>query len=297
MGIYLKLFENDIDYQNYVKSDDYITPNVSYAEDTDIVYYTPQLLDIVYYDGSALKTIHPSQYKSDLGTAVGVIVIPPGIHPRDGKARFIALKKINSYVTWGPTGTDTPLANYTKVPTTNNAGSTAASSNSYGSLPSDDTRFNGPTSYVDPKAKYYLGARPYIPSPYLADDSFNLEYRKPISSGGNVLADFNGKTNTDLLVALGTAYTAANIAKNYAVDGVDIDWYLPAAGELGFLMPRFAAINESIVAAGGDAIQRNTFWSSTENSSNNAYYVNTYNGTVRNTGKNERYYVCPFASL
>lgn len=39
MGKYLKLYENDVDYQNYVKSDDYIMPNVSYARDTDIVYY------------------------------------------------------------------------------------------------------------------------------------------------------------------------------------------------------------------------------------------------------------------
>jgi len=38
---YLKLYKNDSDYQNYVNSDDYITPNVSYAEDTDIVYYNP----------------------------------------------------------------------------------------------------------------------------------------------------------------------------------------------------------------------------------------------------------------
>jgi hypothetical protein len=38
---HLKLFKNDVDYQNYLKSDDYIKPNVSYARDTDIVYYNP----------------------------------------------------------------------------------------------------------------------------------------------------------------------------------------------------------------------------------------------------------------
>jgi hypothetical protein len=36
---HLKLFLNDVDYQNYLKSDDYIKPNVSYVKDTDTVYY------------------------------------------------------------------------------------------------------------------------------------------------------------------------------------------------------------------------------------------------------------------
>jgi len=41
MGKYLKLYKNDSDYHNYANSDNYIIPNVSYAEDTDIVYYNP----------------------------------------------------------------------------------------------------------------------------------------------------------------------------------------------------------------------------------------------------------------
>ena len=299
MGKYLKLYKNDIDYQNYVKSDDYITPNVSYAEDTDIVYYNylPPIPDIVYYDGSALKTIHPSQYKTDLGTAVGVIVIPEGMLP-DGKARFIALQNAtSSYVTWGGYGTDTSLTNYTRVPTTDNAGSTTTGSNNYGYLPSDDSvNFTGATSYVDPKTKYG-NYTPYIPSPYLADGSLNPAYCEAISGYNNALSDFNGKSNTDVLVGLGTAYTAANAAKNYTVDGIDIDWYLPACGELGFLVPRFAAINESIAIAGGVAVPRDTFWSSSEYSSSGAYYVNTPNSSVSSNLKYYGRYVRSFASL
>jgi len=299
MGKYLKLYKNDIDYQNYVKSDDYITPNVSYAEDTDIVYYNylPPIPDIVYYDGSALKTIHPSQYKTDLGTAVGVIVIPEGMLP-DGKARFIALQNAtSSYVTWGGYGTDTSLTNYTRVPTTDNAGSTTTGSNNYGYLPSDDSvNFTGATSYVDPKTKYG-NYTPYIPSPYLADGSLNPAYCEAISGYNNALSDFNGKSNTDVLVGLGTAYTAANAAKNYTVDGIDIDWYLPACGELGFLVPRFAAINESIAIAGGVAVPRYAFWSSSEYSSGNAYYVYAGNSNVNYNYKDRNYYVRSFASL
>lgn len=36
---YLKYFKTDADYQNYYNSDDFVTPNVSYVEDTNIVYY------------------------------------------------------------------------------------------------------------------------------------------------------------------------------------------------------------------------------------------------------------------
>lgn len=295
---YLKLYENDSDYQNYVNSGDYIIPNVSYAKDTDIVYYNyvplPQLLDIVYYDGSSLKTIQPSQYKADLGTAVGVIVIPSRMLP-DGKARFVALQDAN-VSDWGPKSTDTSLTNYTRVPITDNADSTTTGSNNYGYLPSDDSGFTGPTSYVDPKTKY-KSLTPYVPSPYLADGSLNPAYCETISGYNNALSDFNGKSNTDVLVGLGTAYTAANIAKNYAVDGIDIDWYLPAAGELGILMPRYAAINESITAAGGVAVSRSTFWTSTEYDSSNAYFVSMNVCVMWESNKDYNNYVRPFAML
>lgn len=298
---YLKYFKKDIDYQNYAKSDNYIIPNVSYAEDTDVVYYNapilgpPQLLDIVYYDGSLLRTIQPSQYNANLGTAVGVIVIPSDILP-DGKARFVALQNASSSkVAWGGDGTNTPLTNYTKVPTTDNAGSTTTGSNDYGFLPSDYNGFTGATSYVDHKTKYN-DFSPYIPSPYLGDGSLNHAYCETIS-GNNVLSDFNGKSNTDVLVGLESAYTAANIAKNYSVDGIDIDWYLPAAGELGFIIPRFAAINESIAIAGGVAIPRDNFWSSSEASVGYAYYSRTFNGYVNRSRKNNTIYVRSFALL
>ena len=38
---YLKYFKTDADYQNYFNSDGFVTPNVSYVEDTNIVYYNP----------------------------------------------------------------------------------------------------------------------------------------------------------------------------------------------------------------------------------------------------------------
>ena len=212
----------------------------------------------------------------------------------DGKARFIALQNARSATcSWGPTG-DASFTEYTKVPTTDNAGFTTNSSNRSGFLPSDDTLFTGATSYVDPKTKY--GDRtPYIPSPYLENGSLNPAYCEEISSYNNALSDFNGKSNTDVL---GTYYTAANVAKNYVVDGIDINWYLPAAGELGFLMPRFAAINKSITAAGGVALPWDYFWSSTEYDSKNAYCIRTNLSYIGSESKaNSYFYVRSFAML
>ena len=39
---YLKYFKTDVDYQNYFNSVDFVTPNVSYVKDTNIVHYKPK---------------------------------------------------------------------------------------------------------------------------------------------------------------------------------------------------------------------------------------------------------------
>lgn len=117
-----------------------------------------------------------------------------------------------------------------------------------------------------------------IPSPYLSDGTLNPEYMKTIDGYNNVLSDFNGKGNTDILVGLGSDYAAANHAKDYTIDGVSgIDWYLPAMGELGVMIARLGKINEVISTLGGVAID--TFyqflWSSSKYSLDDAYCVGT----------------------
>lgn len=253
------------------------------------------LCDIAYWDGSAVKTVSKDKWNTSLGTPIGVVVIPEGMLP-DGKARIMGLKPVDasgnpssSHVSmpWGGYGTDTSLTNYTKVPTTDNVGSTSTGSNLYGYLPSD--KFTSATSYVDSGAKYN-DSTPYVPSPYLYNGgelAFNPEYSKALE-GNNALSDFNGLSNTETLVGLGTDYTAANAAWNYS-DGVsNTQWYLPAAGELGFLMPRFNEINSVLTSVGGVAVDTsNYFWSSSEYSSYNAYLLNTRIGYF---DSNDSYY-------
>ena len=83
---YLKLFKTNVDYQNYIESDDCIKPNVSYAQDTDNLYYNPRVdpiilthesnpavMDICYYQGWAASPdeMHKSEAEkvTDIGTA------------------------------------------------------------------------------------------------------------------------------------------------------------------------------------------------------------------------------------
>lgn len=263
------------------------------------------LCDIAYWDGSAVKTVSKDNWSTSLGTPIGVVVIPEGILP-DGKARMMGLKPVDKSgnpstshvdITWSSGGTDIPLTNYTKLPTTDNAGSTSTGSNSSGYLPSD--MFSYEISYVDSGAKYNNYA-PYIPSPYLYNGgelAFNSEYSKTIE-GGNALSDFNGLSNTEILVGLGTDYMAANAAWKYS-DGVsNTQWYLPAIGELGFLIPRLNQITNVLTSVGGIKLSTGGYFLSSSVYSNDyAYNLSTYEGLIYNHYKNGNKYVRVFGII
>ena len=291
---------------------DYVEPHVALIEETNSVSYkaiTPPPLpamagDIAYWDGSSVKTCTVDTWSTSLGTPVGVVVIPESFAP-DGKVRIISLKPVDKngnqsdshqFLYWETSGNyvDTSLTNYNRVPTTDNAGSTSTGSDSYGFLPSD--KFTGTQSYVDPEAKYSQTSN-LIPSPYLGDAP-NPEYYKTISGYNNAFSDFNGLSNTQTLVGLGSDYQAANACWKYK-DGVsNLQWYLPAMGELGYLIPRFNLINASLTAVSGVAVFGDDFfWSSSEYSSGFAYSLYTDDGCVYDNFKGLDSYVRPFCSL
>ena len=125
------------------------------------------------------------------------------------------------------------------------------------------------------------------PSPYLTNGSRNPAYYQTTepSSKYNALADFNGKQNTQILCDLATAqadwktadtitnsygegyYPAACCCWRFHTEGTNQgDWYLPAAGELGYVAARFKTINDTI------SLLRNAYGSSVGSSvSGNAY--------------------------
>ena len=307
---YLKVFENESNYTSYKNSEDYITPNVSMIKATGGFRCKPYIPppptlavagDVAYWDGSKVKTTPLSSWNTSLGTPVGVVVVPKGFAP-DGKPRIVSLlyvdasgntstSKVN--MKWSNVSVDTELTNFNRVPTTDNNGSTSTGSASWGNLPSD--KFTGATSFVDPKAKYYETSR-LIPSPYLGDVP-NPEYNKEISGYNNALSDFNGLSNTETLVGLGTDYVAANAAYKYNDGASNLQWYLPAMGELGYLMSRFNEINSVITALGGVAVASLSFWSSSESSSALVCCLSPSKGGVSGDYKYFSYPVRPFSIL
>ena len=114
----------------------------------------------------------------------------------------------------------------------------------------------------------------------------------------NALSDFNGKSNTDVLVGLGSAYTAAYACNLYGTTALPAgNWYLPACGELGYIIPRFNEIQSALQAVGGVQLNSYGYWSSTEFSSSSSRYVYTYGGNVISSNKNGNVYVRAFASV
>lgn len=310
---YLKYLQTTNDFESFKNSQDYILPNVSYVVETEGVSFEPYVPppppgagDIVYKSNGKLNTINYEEWNSSLGTPVGVLVIPEGFAP-DGKARMLSLNWASSSSTsstsaspmnWSSGHINTSLTKYDRVPITDNAGSTTTGSNSTGYLPSD--KFTGATSYVDPTAKYSesngVPVSNMIPSPYLGDKP-NPAYYAEISGYNNTLADFDGEGNTDVLVKLGPCL-AANAARTYKAAGAEeIEWYLPSAGELGYMLSRFNKIQAALTKVNAPQLS-SVFWSSSEYSSNYAYSVDSYVGVVQyaNTSVNVRN-VRPFAII
>lgn len=231
---------------------------------------------------------------------------------------------------WGVYGTDiSSLPNLNQAPivgsgsNVGNASSTVTGQDSYLYLPSD--KFSAVRCPHDTDAYYYSSSSSYdqAPSPYLTDGSRNPAYYQTTSpsSSNNCLADFDGRENTNKIIIQrgskdysswrpGTSsesdYPAASCCDMFYTDGTQQgDWYLPAMGELGYIMPPFNRINEAITKmqnAYGSSVgvtlnTNNYYWSSSEYSSYLARRVNAGNGGVYGNRKNGNYYVRAFLRI
>ena len=103
------------------------------------------------------------------------------------------------------------------------------------------------------------------------------------SSNTNAQTDYNGKSNTAIIVAAhtseSTSTSAAIYCNKYNTTGTSAgNWYLPAAGEVY----DYIYINYSAVKAGwdkvGTTISDSWFWSSSEISKYGAWNVCSYSG-------------------
>ena len=267
-----------------------------------------------------------SEYPSSNYSPVGVVVIP-GNHDvyGDGSCAVISLKEMNystpdtgstSYqnMHWGQDdGTDiSNMTNYNQVCYVGSNGKvnqTVQGVTNDGYLPSDNfTTVQNP--YDKDTYFYFNDSDKYIPSPYNEDDTRNPAYYQTSSpsSSNNAMSDFDGVGNTKILTDLATAqsnwktastitnsydsgyYPAACCCWRYHTEGTKQgDWYLPAMGELGYIMVKLKKINQTIntlITAYGSTVgiqvlDDDGYWSSSEYDSEHACHVYTYNGGWR----------------
>ena len=317
---YLTLHEELSSYQSLTLNSEN-TPHVSYVKENDTVYYMPVILpsievgSIAYVDSSSnLKYCSPDDWSSSLGIPVGVVAIPTNFLPDSPEMRLIAIYSVDSAGTrnendtwqtkskWCSASTyDIPeLDNYYYQGPCLDVDSNTITGSIGNSLCSD--RFNVQMNPYDDGYGWNTTGKTIAPSPYKVDGSFNEQFIDntffPVDGRLNPFSDFKGKENTDILVGLGTAYTAANAARKYkAYDGDTLEWYLPSAGELAVYYHDFNKINAAIAKAGGLKLSDGYYWSSSEYSSGTAMGLYPGYGVQ---GPNYKYtvdYVRPFAQI
>ena len=271
---------------------------------------------LCYYNGSLL--IYPQT--QDGGTPIGVVVVPTSHNVYgDGSCGVMSLAPMNyntpdiggtteQMMYYGSVGAVTNLAKMNSLPIIAKDGVVAnniVSTSPIGKLPTDYfTTLQNPN---DPDTYYNRTDAFGTPSPYNADDSRNFQYSQTSSpsTSANALSDFNGKGNTAILTNLVSAQpnwrTDATIVNEKGSDGKCTgyypaacccwrfhtvgtkqgDWYLPACGEMGYVLPKFTTIQSGIVKGNGVALSQNyVYWTSTNYSDNSARVVYTTEGWV-----------------
>ena len=318
MGKFITNFDTVNAYNEAAPSFD--LPHVSLTEDNNIVHYHPissLAVGMYLYNNGTTGTTANSN-------VVGVCVIPDGLLP-DRKARFMSVKAITTASTAGSTSENGIIwssnysrtilpKQYTEVPCVGlNEGegtgvitNQVEHSNNNGYMPSDSENgnFTALTNPYDSVTMFaYNDSDHHIPSPFMNNGAFNENYSTLFTTGGtainNALSDFDGFRNTQILIKDADVVAAKHCAI-FNPGYREGEWYLPAVGELGFIMPRFKVINSKLSALGSSGVQLRddyTYWSSTEYDENRAWFVGAYSGGVTNDRKDSNYYVRAFLAL
>jgi len=111
------------------------------------------------------------------------------------------------------------------------------------------------------------------------------------SSSTDAKTDFNGKSNTAVIVAAHPSETTSNNAaiycNSYTTAGTSAgDWYLPAAGELySYVYGNYSTLEPVFVDSLGWSDFYWYFWSSSEKSYSNAWFVYSGSGGVNRDDK------------
>lgn len=113
------------------------------------------------------------------------------------------------------------------------------------------------------------------------------------------MSDIDGYTNTQILIEDADVVAAKRCGVFAPNNYGQRKWYLPAIGELAFIMPRWNEIQAALGSVDGgvqlDSV--NYYWSSTEYDSNSAWYLNAHDGSLDGNAKYNDYYVRAFLAL
>ena len=304
--------------------------------ESDIVLYDSQLnKEIVICNIDYNLTDYPK----DRFTPIGVVVIPqdhakviyPEGHACYNKPVMMSLKYMSYekpdtgddhlYTLWGGNTQDTLPKDYKNIACINNLTAeetSISSSDSSVYIPSD--RFSGVESKAAPKTKYYK--KPFAPSPFLFKDGIwgpnPAYYNCPADC---MQYDRDGKGNTATILELVTApdwKTASSITNNgwignypaacccwrfHTIADNQGDWYLPATGELCYIIPFFnkhnRAINRIKSIYGDNSIafvmvNYEAHWTSNEYSSTQTCFVSPEDGSIGNFDTHYALYVRAF---
>lgn len=297
----------------------------SQSKACDICFYDKTADSLVIADGD---TWNVDAYPSSKYVPIGIVVVP-GYHDvyGDGSCGVISLKNM-SYTTpdegditrqkicYGQYLNDIPeLINYDVVchiGSNGNIQDTIQGTTINAMLPSDKFKYiqcpHDTDTYYDNDDVYY------IPSPYLTDGSRNPLYYQisSPSSLNNAMSDFDGVSNSQILQNYSTGQSnwktastitlkvtngyspAACCCWRYHTEGTSQgDWYLPACGELGYIMPYFDKINRIIYniqnkysqSIGIDLGEFDYILSSTEQNSDTVYQIFMLNSYVSSVSK------------
>lgn len=276
-----------------------------------------------------------SKYPINKYPPIGIVVVPGNHgHYEGGKCSIMSLNHMNcsspttggvfQNICWGVKDVDIDtLPNLDQVPYVGSKGNvtnTVIGTSDYEYLPSDFSKFTAVDNPYDPKTKYYYNnSFKYIPSPYNSDETFNSNYSltDSPSSTANCLSDFDGYNNTKKILAVRgnkdysswlpsidaqEDYPAASCCDMYSTAGITQgSWYLPSAGELGYVCVRRQAIDNSLnkLIQGGvslaNTLNSNAYWSSSEHSSLNARAINLMFGFLIGYNKDVNSCVRAFA--
>ena len=249
--------------------------------------------DICFVNNDTLEKVIVSADKIDDSfptedyTPIGIVAVPSS-HTDNQRPRIMSIVHMNcdtlesgsteiQFMDWGETNTAVnELAQkqgYPYIGTSNTSVTTNASvqfTTSYFFLPSDANGENGIENFIyenpsNSNEHFYYNVSGdrvfYMCSPYKEDGSKDTRYFDT-SNTGNVLADFDGKSNTDKIISYrgskdystwkptynnGADYPAASCCDMFYTVGTNQgDWYLPSAGEMGYVMVRKKSINNSL---------------------------------------------------